>query len=446
MSGIISVNVKKIKATAKVNSLVGENYRGEENAKKYDDGHRIIDTGKTKENEVLLDRPANYDAFRRQRIKYVNAARADRTKTVRVSGENERLRKQGKLQAQASKEAAATRKLRADTVDTLGLVVQPSADFINALNRADQTRFFRDSLEVMQQHPDYFGKIETAVIHYDENTPHMQCLASTINMETLTSDAKIIVGNKTKMSDRQTLLAKEMQKKGWNIERGMKRVNNPEYQNWKNDMEAQGYKVNRFNDARLMKAQEALQRDKLNNDIDKAQNVAAGLELSRRENAVKAGEMQLLQKQKEVDAGQKQLDKDKKSLQHREQKLSENEAAYSARVAALDARERALNDEREQFAAEKEKQAEMDAETERKHMETSAELDRRKADLDSREKSITNSKRRAAEHIKDMGAELVYKTDLELERRKAFGNELQHVDDFDEQVSLIETRSAALTM
>ena len=234
MTGIVSVNLKKIKATAKVNSLIGENYREEKTAKRYDNGQRIIDTGKTKDNVFLLERPTDYDAFRQNRISRINEARAKRTDlSLHVKTTKEKLKDSGELQKAASREVAATRKLRADTVDTLGLVIQPSAEFINALDRDEQTRFFRDALEVMQAHADWFGKIETAVIHYDENTPHMQCLATTINEETLTSDCQKIMGNKTKMSERQTLLANEMKSKGWDIERGIKRVDNPEYRNFK---------------------------------------------------------------------------------------------------------------------------------------------------------------------------------------------------------------------
>lgn len=210
------------------------------------------------------------------------------------------MKKGGELQAAAMKEVVSRRKLRSDTVDTLGLVVQPSADFINALSRNEQTRFFQDSLEVMQENSDWFGKIETAVIHYDENTPHMQCLASTINEQTLTSDAKRIVGNKSKMSDRQTLLADGMKARGWDIERGIKRVDNPEYKNFKNEMEQQGIKVNRHNDRKLMEEFKTIQAEKrrqLSREKELKERAAV---LQQREQSVMEREIALQKRENEL--------------------------------------------------------------------------------------------------------------------------------------------------
>lgn len=277
MAGIISVNMQKIKATASVNRLIGENFRSEEDADRYDDGHRMIDTGKTGDNVFLTPRPDNYDAIRRDRIKSINdrreARRYESPESVALSLPNvqKRLKANNEYKAAKNRQTAATRKLRVDTVDTLGIVIQPSADYINSMDRDMQTRFFADALAILQDNPEWFGRVETAVIHYDENTPHMQCLASTLNEDTLTSDAKAIMGSKTKMSNRQTFLAEEMQKKGWDVERGMKRVNNPDYVNFKSEVEAAGLKVNRHNDAALMAQWEQIknERDSVQSDKEK---------------------------------------------------------------------------------------------------------------------------------------------------------------------------------
>lgn len=234
MSGIVAVNAKKIKASASVNRLLDENYRTEETAEKYEDGHRIIRTADTAKNVFLLQRPENYDQVRRERVKAVNDAVTLR-QTAKVKGDTRRYQK-----------------LRHDAVDTLGLVVQPSADWINSLPQEQQIQFFRDALDVMVRNPDYFGRIDTAVVHVDENTPHMQCLASTINAREMRSDAKKILGNKSRMSHRQTVLAEGLKAKGWDVDRGVKRIDNPDYQNWRDDKEREGLKVNRHNDMILL--------------------------------------------------------------------------------------------------------------------------------------------------------------------------------------------------
>lgn len=455
MTGIISVNVKKIKMTTRVNSLVGENYRDEETAGKYDNGHRIIDTGITKDNVFLLERPGDYDRMRKDRIDSVNEERASRGR-IYVKGEKERQREAGTLQAEATRKAVKTRKLRSDTVDTLGLVVQPSADFINSLDRAEQTRFFRDSLEVMQKHPDWFGKIETAVIHYDENTPHMQCLASTINLDTLTSDAKKIVGNKTKMSDRQTLLADEMQAKGWDVERGLKRVNNPEYKNWKDEMEAQGFKVNRHNDRKLMEERKEIkaermevQAERMANDTARARNETDRATLDVRNERLDAKEAQLNAKEIKLNAKESKLDRKEKALKEREDKLSTDIGEYNGRVASLNAQIRNFEKERREFAEEKEKALKRASEElETRFNEQQAQLERQKIQLSAREaklkdgkKSLENSKRRASEEIKSMAAYVGSLSTKELEKRKTQLKSLEEIEEFEKMVNQIDNMS-----
>ena len=226
----MSVNIKKIGAQTSVNRLVQEYGRTPETADRYDDGHRMIDTSRTADNVVLLAPPDNYDQIRRDRIEAINERRAGRADdTLKVGNKRRALSKTGDLQAEASRNAVKTRKLRSDTVDTLGIVVQMPPEMADVWTRDQQTQFFRDCLDFMREHPEEYGHIDTAVIHYDENSPHMQCLASTLDMDGLRSAAKEIVGNKTTMSDRQTHIAEAMQAKGWNVQRGVKRVNNPEY-------------------------------------------------------------------------------------------------------------------------------------------------------------------------------------------------------------------------
>lgn len=375
IEGVVSVNMKKIKAAEKVNALVAENYRTEGDAKHYDDGHRMIDTCKTGDNVFLLGRPGDYDARRRERMEQINQARAKRADSaLRLKNTRERMKAEGTLTAERNKSIAASRKLRSDTVDTLGIVVQPSAEFINALPRPEQERFFKDALDAMMGEPGWFGRIDTAVIHFDENTPHMQCLASTLNGETLASEAKQIMGNKSRMSERQTLLANMMQGKGWGVSRGMKRVDNPEYRNFKSEMDALGIKVNRHNDAALMEEWARLreERDRLDG------------------------------KGRSLDAQEKLLGERERRLSERDRRLSERTSMAHELETSLRAREKALVAEKDAFWAEaKEFDAEqvkwrMEQNTALRGMEDKerdlelreAMLERRKHNLDARESDL----------------------------------------------------------
>ena len=345
MPGIVAVNMKKIKASASVNRLLDENYRTEETAEKYDDGHRILHKGKTVENEFLIDRPENYDQKRREKVKAVNDAIAFRQNIKSVGGDKRRYQK-----------------LRHDAVDTLGIVVQPTPEWINSMSREDQIQFFKDALKTMKAEPEYFGHIETAVIHFDENSPHLQCLASTINIQTLKSDAKKILGNKSRMSHRQTVLADGLKALGWDVERGVKRIDNPEYQNWRNDKEREGLKVNRHNDMILM------QRD---------------LDLTARERAVTSGESALLVGQNRLKMEQAKWDAGKAGRDVWAARLADLER----READLKAAQEALEGARSDLADEK---AEWDAGAGKRAVSAAerVKMDKREADVKKREDSL----------------------------------------------------------
>lgn len=319
----MSVNLKKIKGNTQVNRLVQEYGRTPETADQYDDGHRMIDTSRTADNVVLLAPPDDYDKIRRERIEEINERRAGRAdNTLKVGNKRRALSKTGELQAEASRNAAKTRKLRSDTVDTLGIVVQMPPEMAEVWSRDQQTQFFRDCLDYMREHPEEYGHIDTAVIHYDESSPHMQCLASTLDMDNLKSAAKEIVGNKTKMSDRQTHIAEAMQAKGWNVQRGVKRVNNPEYRNFRTDMERLGIEVNRHNDVQLLDVWRQLKQEQAD---------------------LKQGQALLKQGQADLKRGQTQLKQDQAAIAPTREALDARQRAQDARQRAQDARDRTLD-------------------------------------------------------------------------------------------------------
>lgn len=315
----MSVNLKKIKATVQVNRLVQEYGRTPETADRYDDGHRMIDTSRTADNVVLLAPPDNYDRIRRERIEEINERRAGRADdTMQLANRRRAMYKTGELQAKV----AQTRKLRSDTVDTLGIVVQMPPEMADVWTREQQTQFFGDCLAYMQEHPEEYGHIDAAVIHYDESSPHMQCLASTLDMDNLKSAAKEIVGNKTKMSDRQTHIAEAMQAKGWGVQRGVQRVNNPEYRNFRTDMERLGIEVNRHNDAQLLDVWRQLKQEQAD---------------------LKQGQALLKQGQADLKRGQTQLKQDQAAIAPTRDALDARQRAQDARQRAQDARDRTLD-------------------------------------------------------------------------------------------------------
>lgn len=256
MAQYLSINRQKIKASKPVNALVKEYTRDENTADKYDDGRRNIDVEKTKENIVLVNQVSgNFDKERAGKIREINLLRSKRSDGTK-------------------KTRAISRKLRADTVDLLMNVVQPSAEFINSLSRQEQNAFFEDVLGVLSADKENYGEILLAVVHYDETTPHMQILTSTLDFQKLTSRASEMIGNKTKMSKTQTLFVQAVKEKGWKVERGLKRIDNPEYRNWLDEKREQGIEVNRYTDSLLMDAEE--KSEKL---ISVAKNNATEIEL-----------------------------------------------------------------------------------------------------------------------------------------------------------------------
>lgn len=214
------MNRKKVKANRSVRDLMKEYFRDEETAQKYDNGVRNIDVDKTKDNVVLVKPSDDFDKVRRERLELMSNRR-------RENGQ---------------------RAMRKDTVDALTTVVQPGQEFINKMTRDEQIQFFKDVKEVMEDDPDTYGKIDAAVIHFDETTPHMQVLTSTLDFENNRSNAKRMIGNKTKMSIDQTNFVKSVQAKGYDVERGINRLDN-NYKEQKEQLEDK-YKVqiNRHNE------------------------------------------------------------------------------------------------------------------------------------------------------------------------------------------------------
>ncbi|EAC3257127.1 hypothetical protein ACU28_16105 [Listeria monocytogenes] len=216
----VMMNREKVKASRSVKDLMKEYFRDDDTARKYEDGVRNIDIDKTKDNVFLKAPPEHYDKVRRERMDVLSKRRKEN----------------------------GQRGMRKDTVDCITTLVQTGGEFINKMNREEQIKFFEDVKEVIEDNPETYGRIDAAVIHFDETTPHMQVISSSLDFENNRSNAKRMFGNKTKMSMDQTNFVKSVQAKGYDVERGLNRVDN-NYKQQKEQRENK-YKVqiNRHNE------------------------------------------------------------------------------------------------------------------------------------------------------------------------------------------------------
>ena len=101
------------------------------------------------------------------------------------------------IQQEIDKAGAHT---RSNSVVALDTIYTASPDFFKGRNNAENDMFFEDCLKFHQKR---FGHIISAVIHYDETTPHLHILSVPLTQDGRLS-AREIVGNRAKMSQMQT--------------------------------------------------------------------------------------------------------------------------------------------------------------------------------------------------------------------------------------------------
>lgn len=106
-------------------------------------------------------------------------------------------------------------KERANSVVALDTIYTASPEFFQGNTVEQNNQFFRDCLQFHQQH---FGHIVSAVIHYDETTPHLHVLSVPLTQDCRLS-ARDVVGNRTHMSHLQDDYFREVGK-GYGLERG----------------------------------------------------------------------------------------------------------------------------------------------------------------------------------------------------------------------------------
>lgn len=111
---------------------------------------------------------------------------------------------------------AAGAKARSNSVLALDTIYTASANFFQGKTNAENDKFFQDCLKF---HENHFGHIISAVIHYDETTPHLHVISVPLTKDGRLS-ARDVIGNKAKMSKTQDAFFEQVGR-GYGLGRGI---------------------------------------------------------------------------------------------------------------------------------------------------------------------------------------------------------------------------------
>lgn len=111
---------------------------------------------------------------------------------------------------------AAGAKSRSNSVLALDTIYTASPEFFQGKTNQQNDDFFKDCLQFHQEH---FGHIISAVIHYDETTPHLHVISVPLTKDGRLS-ARDVIGNKSKMSKTQDSFFEQVGR-GYGLERGV---------------------------------------------------------------------------------------------------------------------------------------------------------------------------------------------------------------------------------
>lgn len=111
---------------------------------------------------------------------------------------------------------AAGAKTRSNSVVGLDTIYTASPEFFKLHDSQTADDFFRDCLEYHRQH---YGHVVSAVVHYDEQTPHMHVLSVPLTRDGRLS-AREIVGNRVTMAHAQDSFFEQVGQR-YGLERGV---------------------------------------------------------------------------------------------------------------------------------------------------------------------------------------------------------------------------------
>lgn len=118
---------------------------------------------------------------------------------------------------------AAGAKARSNSVLALDTIYTASPNFFQGKTNQQNDDFFKDCLQFHQEH---FGHIISAVIHYDETTPHLHVVSVPLTKDGRLS-ARDVIGNKSKMSKTQDSFFEQVGR-GYGLERGIHHMDGQE--------------------------------------------------------------------------------------------------------------------------------------------------------------------------------------------------------------------------
>lgn len=107
-------------------------------------------------------------------------------------------------------------KPRSNSVLALDTIYTASPEFFQGKTNQQNDDFFKDCLQFHQEH---FGHIISAVVHYDETTPHLHVISVPLTKDGRLS-ARDVIGNKAKMSKTQDAFFEQVGR-GYGLERGI---------------------------------------------------------------------------------------------------------------------------------------------------------------------------------------------------------------------------------
>lgn len=117
------------------------------------------------------------------------------------------------IQAEIDRAGAKT---RSNSVVALDAIYTASGEFFKGKSNEENDQFFRNCLQFHQRK---FGHVISAVIHYDETTPHLHILSVPLTQDGRLS-AREIVGNRANLSRMQTEFFEQIGKE-YGLERGI---------------------------------------------------------------------------------------------------------------------------------------------------------------------------------------------------------------------------------
>lgn len=195
---------------------------------------------------------------------------------------------------------AAGAKTRSNSILALDTIYTASPNFFQGKTNQQNDDFFKDCLQFHQEH---FGHIISAVIHYDETTPHLHVVSVPLTKDGRLS-ARDVIGNKSKMSKTQDSFFEQVGR-SYGLERGI----HMDGQEKKEHISAQEHKL------REIKQQIAREQEKLE-AIEHSEETARTRALEYKQTATEL--------QKQVEQLQEERNSQHKSL------LKLTEAKYKA--------------------------------------------------------------------------------------------------------------------